>query len=118
MQTDRVLITCEALGLHHVQATQASSSHIVIDLVALLRVPSRTCSNSESVFFLRFFAGDSELALGTFPVCAGRNRPHTYPEGCNKVATTVVLGVVAASDVLVVAGTSSDRVLSDSSSCG
>ena len=36
MRPDRVLITCEALGLHHVQATQASSSHIVIDLAASL----------------------------------------------------------------------------------
>ena len=40
MRPDRVLITCEALGLHHVQATQSSSSHMVIDLVAILSVPS------------------------------------------------------------------------------
>ena len=45
MRPDRVLITCEALGLHHVQATQASSSHIVIDLAAIISVPSRTLSN-------------------------------------------------------------------------
>ena len=48
MRPDRVLITCEALGLHHVQATHASSSHIVIDLAAILSVPSRTLSNGES----------------------------------------------------------------------
>ena len=48
MRPDRVLITCEALGLHHVQATQTSSSHIVIDLAAILSVPSRTLSKSES----------------------------------------------------------------------
>ena len=41
MRPDRVLIYCEALGLHNVQATQASSSHIVIDLAAIRRVPSR-----------------------------------------------------------------------------
>ena len=35
MRPDRVLITCEALGLHHVQATQASSSHIVIGHAAI-----------------------------------------------------------------------------------
>ena len=35
MRPDRVLITCEALGLHHVQATQSSSFHIVFDLAAM-----------------------------------------------------------------------------------
>jgi hypothetical protein len=37
MRLDRVLITREALGLHIVQATQASSSHIVIDPAAILK---------------------------------------------------------------------------------
>ena len=36
MRPDRVLITCEALGLHHVQATQASSFHIVINIRSCL----------------------------------------------------------------------------------
>ena len=49
-EPDRVLISCEALGLHHVQATQASSSHIVMDLAAIRRVPSRILSTSESDF--------------------------------------------------------------------
>jgi len=79
MQLDRVLVTCEALGLLHVQATQASSSHIVIELVAIQRAPSRTLSNSESDFPC-FFVGDSEMALGTCLACAGRHRPHTYAE--------------------------------------
>ena len=39
LHPDRVLITCEALGLHTVQATQAPSSHIVIDLASFLRLP-------------------------------------------------------------------------------
>ena len=76
MRTDRVLIMCEALGLHHVQATHASSSHIVIYRAAILSVPSRTLSKGESEFPC-FFAGDSEMALGTCPACAGRHRPHT-----------------------------------------
>ena len=80
MRPDRVLISCEALGLRHVQATQASSSHIAIDLAVILSVPSRTLSNSESVFVPRFFVGDSEMALGTCPARAGRHRPHTYAE--------------------------------------
>ena len=50
MRPVRVLISCEARGLHCVQATQASSSHIVIDLAAIRRVPSRTLSNNESDF--------------------------------------------------------------------
>ncbi len=50
MRPDRVLIPCEALGLRHVQATQASSSHIVIDLAAIISVPSRTHSKGESDF--------------------------------------------------------------------
>ena len=37
MRLDLVLITCEALGLHHAQATQATSSHIVIDLLATFK---------------------------------------------------------------------------------
>ena len=47
MRPGRVLITCEALGLHSVQATPALSSHIVIDLAAILRVPPHALSNSE-----------------------------------------------------------------------
>ena len=35
MRLDRVLITCEALGLRNVQATRASSPHVVIDLAAI-----------------------------------------------------------------------------------
>ena len=64
MRPDRVLISCAAPGLRRVQATQSSSSHIVIDLAAILRVPSRTLSNSENDFPC-LFAGDSEMALGT-----------------------------------------------------
>ena len=37
MRIDRVLVMCEALCLHHVQATQASSSHIVIDLASMFK---------------------------------------------------------------------------------
>ena len=79
MRPDRVLITCEALGLNHVQATQSSSSHIVIDLAAILSVPSRTLSNGENGVRC-FFVGESEMALGTCPACACRHRPHTYAE--------------------------------------
>ena len=56
MRLDRVLISCEALGLHCVQATQASSSHIVIDLVAIRRIPPRIISTSER-YFPCFVAG-------------------------------------------------------------
>ncbi len=48
MPPDHVLITCEALGVHHIRATQASSSHIVCDLASLQCKPSRTCSNRET----------------------------------------------------------------------
>ena len=48
---DSVLITCEALGLRHVQATQASSFHNVIGLVALLRVPSHAFSSRKRLVF-------------------------------------------------------------------
>ena len=41
MRPGRVMITCETLGLYHAPATQASSSHIGNDLVALFRVPAR-----------------------------------------------------------------------------
>ena len=44
IRPDQVLISCEALGLHCVQAIQASSSHIVIDLAAIRRIPSRILS--------------------------------------------------------------------------
>ena len=50
MRPDRVLISCEALGLHSVQATQASSSHFVIDLAAIRKIPARRLSTSESDF--------------------------------------------------------------------
>ena len=83
MRPDNVLITCEALGFNHVQATQSSSSHIVVDLVAILRVPARAPCNSY-VFFPSFFAGDSEIGLGTCPACAGRRRPRMYTEGCKQ----------------------------------
>ncbi len=71
MRLDHVPITCEALGLLHVQATQASSSHIVTDLAALLSVPSRTLSKGESDIII--FVGGSEVALGTCPACSGRH---------------------------------------------
>ena len=38
LRPDVVHITCEALGLHLAQATQVSSSDIVLDLVALFNV--------------------------------------------------------------------------------
>ena len=41
MRPDTVLITCEALALHPVQATQATPSHIEMDLAAIVRVPAR-----------------------------------------------------------------------------
>ena len=112
MRPDRALITCEALGLRHVQATQASSSHIVIDLAAILRVPSRTLSNSESDLPC-FFVGDSEMALGTCPACVGRHRPHTYAEGCKKATTSTVAETVPPKDSSSAEGTSLDRVLVD-----
>ena len=52
MHVGRVLITCEALSLLHVQATQSSSSHIVIDLAAMLSVPSRAICTGESDFLV------------------------------------------------------------------
>jgi hypothetical protein len=108
MRHDRVLISCEALGLHHVQATQASSSHIVIDLAAMLR----TLSNSERNFPCAL-VGDSEMALGTCPACAGRHRPHTYAEGRNKATTSVATETVPPKDSIPAEGTSLDRVLVD-----
>ena len=72
MRPARVLITCEVVGLHHVQATQSSSSHIVIDLAAILSVHLRTLSKGENDFPC-FLAGDSEVALGTCPACSGRH---------------------------------------------
>ncbi len=56
MRLDRVLITFDALGLHHVQAAQASPSHIVIDLAAVLSVPSRTLSKGSIVFIVSLLA--------------------------------------------------------------
>ena len=104
MRPDRFLITCEALGLRHVQATQASSSHIVIHLAAILRVPSRTLSNSESDFPC-FFVGDSEVALGTGPARAGRHRPHTYAEVRKKATTSAVAETLPPKDSSTAAGT-------------
>ena len=65
MRLDRVMITYESLGVHHVQATQSASSHIVIESDSLQRVPSRSFSNSGSGFPC-CFVGDSELALDTW----------------------------------------------------
>ena len=87
MRPDRVLISSESLGLHNVQSPQASSSHIVIYLVAIRRVPSRILSTSESDVPC-FFAGDSEIVLGTCPACAGRHRPHTYSDGGKKATSS------------------------------
>ena len=113
MRPDRVLITCEALGLLNVQAAQASSSHIVIDLADIISVPSRTFSEGESDFPC-VFAGDSEMALGTCPACAGRHRPHTYAEGCNKATTSATADTVLPNNAdQTTAGTSPDRVLAD-----
>ena len=77
MRLDRILITCEALGLHHVQATATSSSHILIGLTSLKCVFARILFNRESDCPC-FFVGDSEQAFGTCPACAGRRRPRTY----------------------------------------
>ena len=74
IRLDRVLITCEALGLRSVQATNASSSHIVMCLAALHRVPPRRLSSRECDCHC-FCVGDGEMALRT-----GRHRPHTYVE--------------------------------------
>ena len=109
MRLDRVLTTCEALGLRHVQATQALSSHIVIDLATSLRVPSRTLSNSENDFPC-CFAGDSEMALGTCPACAGRHRPHTYAGGCKQATTPKIADTVPPKDSSSAEGTSLGRV--------
>ena len=49
MQPDRVLITCEALGLHHVQATQSSSSHVVIYLLARAQAERRSEHTSGAI---------------------------------------------------------------------
>ena len=87
MRLDRVLTTCEALGLHHVQATQSSSSHIVVDLVATQRAPSRTLPKSD---FPCVFVGDSEIVLSTCPARAGRHQPHTYSDGCKKATSSSV----------------------------
>ena len=110
MRPDKVLITCEAWGLHHAQATQASSSHIVIDLAAVLRVPARAPYDSDDVFPC-FFVGDSEMALGTCPACAGRHRPHTYAEGCKKKKESIASGAVAPPTVPPVPSLSPARVL-------
>ena len=56
MRPDCVLTTCEALGFYLVQATQASSSHIVIDLVALCCVLARALYNSNDDFVVSLLA--------------------------------------------------------------
>ena len=76
LRPDCAPIACEALRIYHVKTTQASSSHIVSDLAAWFRVPARASCNYDDAF-PSFFAGDTELALGTCPACAGRHRTHT-----------------------------------------
>ena len=76
-------------------------------------MPSRAHSNSESDFPC-FFISVSEVVLGTCPACAGRHRPHTYSEGCNKATTSVTAEIGAPKDLARVEGISLDRVLPDS----
>ena len=79
MRPDCVLIACEALGLYHEQATQASSKHIVIYLAALFRVLAcEPCNYDDD--FPSVLAGDNDLALGACPASAGEHRPRTYAE--------------------------------------
>ena len=110
LRPDGVLITREALGLHQVQATQASSSHIVIDLAAILRVPARAMYNSDDAF-PSFVAGDSDIALGTCLACAGGHRPHTYAERCKNANDPVASGAALPQDVPLVPVVSPDRAL-------
>ena len=111
MRPDGVLTTCEALRLHHAQATQASPSHIVLDLAAILSVPARASDNNADVC-PSFFAGDNELALGTCPACAGRHRPHKYAEGSNNNKYQVASGASLPSTTPTVPVVSPDHVLS------
>ena len=53
------------------------------------------------------------MALGTCPARAGRNRPHTYAEGCKKATTSRAAETVPPKDSSTAAGTSLDRVLAD-----
>ena len=112
MRPDRVLITCEAFGLHHVQATQASSSHIVIVLAVVQCVPARATSNSESNC-IGSFVGDSELACGTCLAGAGRHRPHTYAAACKKATICALPGAVPLQCIRVATETSPHRVIAD-----
>ena len=72
MIPDLVLITCEALGRHHAQAAQSSSSHIATDLIAMHGALARATSIGESDYYC-VFVGDSELAFGIGIACAGRH---------------------------------------------
>ena len=112
MRPDRVLITCEALSLHHVQATQSSSAHIVIDLATLKCVLAGATSNYETDCHCSF-AGDNDLAFGTCPACAGRHRPHTYAEGCKKSTNSSTAVPKPSEDRFPMERTSLDRVLID-----
>ena len=58
-----------------------------------------------------FFAGESEVALGTCPACSGRHRPHTYAEGCNKSTASIAAETKPSKDSSPVEGASLDRVL-------
>ena len=110
MRPDRVLIACEAPGLFRVRATQASSSHSVIDLAALFRVPARaSCNHDDDIPSV--FAGDSGLAFGNCPACPGRHRPRTDAEGCRKAAPLATPGAVLRQGRLLVLVDSPDRVL-------
>ena len=85
---------------------------LFIELATIRRVPSRTLSTNESDCPC-FFAGDSEIVLGTCPACVGRLRPHTYPEGCKKATTSIVEGTEKQHLLVLVEGASPDRVLHD-----
>ena len=109
LHPDRVLITCEALGLHTVQATQAPSSHIVIDLASIVKAPvsASNYGNDDSPTCL---AGDRELAFGTCPACVGRHRPHTYKESCRNTTSPLKAGAPSPQEKPTSGTTSPDRV--------
>ena len=110
LRPDGVLITREALGLHRAHATQASSSHIVMDLAAILRAPARAPCTSDDAF-PSSFVGDNALALGTCPAGAGGHRPHTYAERCKNANDPVASGAALPQDVPLVPVVSPDRAL-------
>ena len=60
MRPDGVLIICEALPLHHVHATQASSSHIVIDRAAIRCALACVSYNCDVALFPSFFVGEKD----------------------------------------------------------